>query len=279
MKKPFLSIITPSYNQGKFISDTLDSILEQSGIENLVEYIIQDGGSTDDTMNIIKKFAPKFRKKNIYLKYISEKDNGQSDAINKGWNSANGEVLCYINSDDYYEPNSLLKIIEFFEKNKSVMWAYGNWNYVDKNKKLFKSVIGGKFNKEKLLEYDYIGQPAVFIRKTALKKVGLLNQELNLTMDYDLWLRLANRYNAKYIKDVKVANLRCYTNTKSSKYAFKQFFSVYRLSRKYPSSLETKIKRFFYLFVGLTLALLKLDIANRIDKGIKLPFIDHKSYN
>jgi glycosyltransferase involved in cell wall biosynthesis len=108
-----LSIITPSYNQGQFIKDTFQSILNQD-VNFSIEYILVDAVSTDETSKIVEEFAPKFESKGIEFIYICEKDNGQSDAINKGWLRATGNLITYLNSDDFYESNVLQKIVDFF---------------------------------------------------------------------------------------------------------------------------------------------------------------------
>ena len=177
-----LSIVTPSYNQGKFIKDTFESILNQNA-NFPIEYILVDAVSTDETSKIVEEFAPKFKTKGIEFIFICEKDNGQSDAINKGWHKATGNIITYLNSDDYYEPNVLQKVMEYFVNNTNIKWAYGGWNFVNKDGLLYKSVRPAIFKKQKLLDYCNIGQPSCFFKKELLDEFGMLNEKLHLTMD------------------------------------------------------------------------------------------------
>ena len=180
MSLPKISIITPSYNQGQFIEQTIDSVLSQ-GYPN-VEYIIIDGGSTDNSVEIIKKYA-----KHISY-WISEKDNGQSDAINKGLKMASGDVINWLNSDDYYEPNALLTIGQYFEDDsihvlagKSKIWKNDSY-FISPGTDIYPTV-------EKTIGYARIDQPETFFRKSAIDKMGLLNTDLHYIMDREWWIR------------------------------------------------------------------------------------------
>lgn len=268
-----LSIITPSFDQGKYISKTIKSILDQNLGSNL-EYIILDAMSTDNTDEIVKKYTPIIKKSGISFKYIREKDNGQSDAINKGWKIASGEIVCWLNSDDYYEKNVLSSVINYFETHPKIKWAYGGWNFVGEEGKIFKTLTPRKFYRKKLLTYDNIGQPSCFVKKDALNEVGYLDEKLQLTMDYDLWLRLADKYPAGIISTT-IANLRCYTNTKSSNRGVEQLTSAYNLAIKYSRPLTLlRFNQMLYYYSSIILISLKLDIANRIKKNIRIPFFD-----
>lgn len=257
-----ISIITPSYNQGKFIAQTFESILSQ-GIVGM-EYIVMDGGSTDSTISVIKKYAPLFKQEGILFKYFSEKDNGQSDAINKGWSQALGNIITYINSDDYYEKDALKKILKFFKDNPETMWAYGGWNFVNKTGQMYKSVQPTKFVKQKLLNYCNIGQPSCFFRRKLLKEVGLLNEDLHLTMDYDLWLRFATKYPAGIIDSV-VSNMRYYSDAKSGTRTMDHLKEALALSKKYskPFSLQ-RVRQLYFFARGYIVILLKRDITHRV---------------
>jgi glycosyltransferase involved in cell wall biosynthesis len=267
-----ITIVTPSYNQGRFIEKTFISILQQN-LGSDLEYIVVDALSTDNTFKVINKYMPLFKKQGIIFKLIREKDDGQADAINKGWKIAKSEILGYLNSDDYYQKNVLKKVILAFN-NESTMWAYGGWNYVNINGDLYKKVLSPDYDRRKLLYYDYIGQPACFIRKGALEKIGYLDKNLHLTMDYDLWLRLSQKWSAIRIKII-IANLRCYTQTKSSSMGLDQFKSVLNLSKKYTSPISiSRVIQYLYYLIASILVIFKLDIANRIERKIKIPFLD-----
>lgn len=206
---PRISIVTPSYNQAQFLEETIRSVLLQ-GYPNL-EYIIMDGGSTDGSVDIIHKYEP-------WLSYwISEPDNGQSDAINKGWLRARGEILAWINSDDTYEPNALQKVAEFFMKNKDVDMVYGDCNIIDKTSQFKEKCPTMDFDLEALVcNKWFIPQQSTFIRRKVLEVVGILNVDLHLVMDWELWLRIAMKeFKICYLPHT-LANFRIWAAAKTS---------------------------------------------------------------
>ena len=180
-----ISVITPSFNQGKFIEQTIQSVLNQN-FPNF-EHIIVDGGSTDGTIEILKKYP--------HLKWISEKDKGQSDALNKGFRLATGEIIAWINSDDWYEPDTFFAIGKFFEENQYKNIVMGDCNLVDENGKIFDRVINYERGFEELKNYrvsrSIPTQPAIFFKKKLLEEFGMLDIHLKYVMDYDLWMRFA----------------------------------------------------------------------------------------
>ncbi|WP_016953302.1 glycosyltransferase family 2 protein [Anabaena sp. PCC 7108] len=186
---PRISIITPSYNQGHFIEQTIRSILLQ-GYTNL-EYIIIDGGSTDNTVEIIKQYEP-------WISYwVSEPDNGQTHAINKGITKATGEIIAYLNSDDYYLPGTLFKVAEHFRQFPNTDLLHGICRYVNEEGEK----IGEQFaNIQTLAEildlWDVwwkkrqFVQPEVFWTRRITEKVGCFKEDLNYVMDYEYWCRI-----------------------------------------------------------------------------------------
>lgn len=258
-----ISIVTPSYNQGKFIGQTLESILSQR-LKN-IEYIVMDGGSTDSTKSVINKYVPLFLKKKITFKFISEKDNGQSDAINKGWKIASGDIITYINSDDYYDKNVLQKVLRYFEVNPKIMWAYGGWNFVNQSGKLYKKIQPSVYKKQKLLDYCNIGQPSCFFRKELLEEIGLLNENLHLTMDYDLWLRFATKYPAG-IMDFAISNMRYHLEAKSGSRTMEHLKECFMLQKKYSKKYSwQRLRQILYFIRGYVVILLKKDLTRRIN--------------
>jgi glycosyltransferase involved in cell wall biosynthesis len=177
----FFTIVTPSYNQGHFLENTIDSVLSQS--YNKYEYIVIDGGSSDNSIEIIKKYQK-------YLKYwVSEKDKGQTDAINKGLRMATGNLVSWINSDDYYDRDAL-KIVASVDEHQSKDVYYGDYTLVNSLGKPFMIKKEIPFNREILLYgVNFIGQPASFFKRSLLSKYGFLNEQLNYMMDYEFWLR------------------------------------------------------------------------------------------
>ena len=199
------SIITPSFNQGQYIEQTINSVLSQN-YPNL-EYIIIDGGSTDNTVEIIKKYEK-------HLKYwVSEPDKGQSHAINKGFKMATGDIIAWLNSDDMYMQNTLSYVAEEFIDNPDVDIIYGDVINFSETKKDY--YVVKKFDPLDFLSRISIHQPGVFWRRKLLNEVGLLDQSLHFAMDYDLWMRLFFNYKSMKINK-PFAKFRMHGNSKTS---------------------------------------------------------------
>ena len=202
-----ISIVTPSYNQAQYIEKTIQSVLSQDYPH--IEYLIVDGGSTDGTANLIQKYEDKL------AYWISEKDSGQTDAINKGFARARGDVLAWINSDDTYEPGAVTAAVKYLQEHPEVGMVYGDCNYINE----FSQVIG----KFKAAQTNYrllrrgltrIPQQTMFFRADLWKQVGPLDPSFYFAMDYDLWTRIAERKEIKYIPQTW-ANFRLHTSGKS----------------------------------------------------------------
>jgi glycosyltransferase involved in cell wall biosynthesis len=225
-----ISIVTPTYNQAGFIERTILSVLSQNYSD--LEYIIIDGGSTDGTIEILKKYSDK-------LIWHSEKDRGQSDAINKGLRMTTGEIVAYLNSDDTYQPEALKKVATFFQNNPKKKWVYGKCKIINKldaeiRKPItwYKNLLLKKYSYPKLLSENFISQPAVFWKKTLNSELGLFNEKEHFCMDYEFWLRLGKKYPAGII-DSYLANFRYHQSSKSGSINKKQFQDELRLAKKY----------------------------------------------
>lgn len=204
---PKISIITPSYNQGQFIEATIRSILLQ-GYPNL-EYFVIDGGSKDNTVDILTKYDK------FITKWVSEPDNGQTHAINKGIKYATGEIVAYLNSDDLYLPDSLKTAALYLTSHPDVTMVYGNILHIDKSGDIIERVENDDFDYDRLLSWIlYIPQPATFIRGTVIKEIGLFDENLNLGMDHDYWVRIGLNHTIKHIHEY-LACARMYPEIKS----------------------------------------------------------------
>ena len=190
---PKISIVTPSYNQGQYLEQTILSVIGQN-YPNL-EYIIIDGGSTDNSVEIIKRYADKISY------WISEKDKGQSDALNKGLQKCTGEIFNWINSDDYFEPGSLFKVAEHFSLNQDTDILCGWCGYFESEtgtqtfihrSELFEST-------EHTLLQQRINQPASFYKLSVIETLGGINTDLHYVMDLELWFRYLARFGQKNI--------------------------------------------------------------------------------
>lgn len=180
-KFPKISVITPSYNQGQFIEETILSVLNQDYPN--IEYIIIDGGSTDQTVEVIKKYADKISY------WVSEKDKGQADAINKGFRRATGDILCWLNSDDYYMPGTLSYVAKKLN-HSNLEILFGEVDHIyEPIMNIKHSNVKSKFVNYQLELYDYIIQPGSFWTKSVWEAVGNVNLDLHFVFDWDLFLR------------------------------------------------------------------------------------------
>ena len=207
-----ISIVTPSLNQANFIEDAILSVKNQGYPD--FEHIVVDGGSTDGTTKILKKYP--------HLKWISEKDGGQSNAINKGFRMATGEVIAWLNSDDCYEKNIFGAIAEYFEKNAGCFFLYGDITYVDENGKILDRISGDQMTYANIVKNpDLVRQPSCFWRKEVLQTIGFINENLHLVLDYDYFLRIGKRHSFCYLNR-NVSYFRSYDGNKTSRLKRKQ---------------------------------------------------------
>lgn len=235
---PKISIITPSYNQGDFIEQTILSVLDQ-GYPNL-EYIVIDGGSTDATLKILNKYENR-------LSFISEQDNGQGHAINKGLQRATGDVVAFLNSDDYYEPGALFHVGNYFMANPEVAWLSGKCRSVNANGEEIRTWITAYKNfwlrtqsYTILLILNYISQPATFWRRNIIEKIGYLDENLDYTMDYEYWLRTGKQYPLHYLPE-NLVNFRIHSISKSGNTYSKQFDEELLYVEEFSSGLVLKM--------------------------------------
>jgi glycosyltransferase involved in cell wall biosynthesis len=205
---PRVTIVTPSYNQAEFLEATIVSVLSQD-YPNL-EYMVVDGGSTDGSVSIIEKYADRL------ACWISERDSGQSSAINKGWQRATGEIVAYLNSDDTYLPGAIRTAVEFMTAHPDVGIAYGDCLAIDERGNTIEKYQASPFDLDETIRRcrTPIPQPGAFIRANVLHTIGLLDESLHMAMDFDLWLRTALRYRLEYLP-VTLATYRLHPASKS----------------------------------------------------------------
>jgi len=205
---PKISIIMPSYNQGQFIEESIQSVINQN-YPNL-EFIIIDGDSNDNTVEIIKKYQ------NDITFWVSEKDNGQTHAINKGFKIATGDIITWLCSDDTYLSETLLTVGKHFRKNNSADFVYGNARAVNINGETIKEIRCLKFNILSFLaRVNTIPQPASFYRKKILDTVGYLDESLYLGMDYDFFAKISlHGFKIQFLNKT-LATYRYHANSKT----------------------------------------------------------------
>lgn len=200
-----ITVVTPSYNQGSYIRRTIESVLSQ-GIEDL-EYIVMDGGSSDETVSILKEYSDR-------LIWKSEKDNGQTDAVNKGIRAAHGDVIGWLNSDDIYYPGAIHKVLDVFQNHPEINVVYGNANHIREDNSFIEEYYTEDFNYERLKDVCFICQPSLFFRKKLVDIYGYLDDKLQYCMDYDYWLRLGKGEKFYRLNEL-IAGSRLYEDNKT----------------------------------------------------------------
>ncbi|CBE67989.1 Glycosyl transferase, family 2 (modular protein) [Candidatus Methylomirabilis oxygeniifera] len=222
---PLVSIITPSYNQGRFIEETILSVLTQDYPN--IEYIVMDGGSTDNTLDILKKYEGR-------LTWISEADRGQSHAINKGFQMAKGEVLAWLNSDDTYLPGAISKVVQHLHTHPEAMMVYGEGYLIDEQSRITRRFpYTEAFNLWKLIYlWDNILQQAAFFRRQVFDRIDLLDENLHYGMDWDLWIRIGKKFRVDYIPEY-LGNLREYSEAKTFSGGTTRFNELVSLMRRH----------------------------------------------
>ncbi len=227
---PRISVITPSFNQKHYLEETILSVINQN-YPNL-EYIIIDGGSTDDSIDIIKKYE-----KNIAY-WESKKDNGQSEAINKGLKKATGEIVAWLNSDDLYLPETLQIVSTIFQANPEVDLIYGDViNFHEENKREQYHI--NQFDTYDFLSRVSIHQPAVFWRKKIHDKTGYLDESLHYLMDYDLWMRIFFNYNTMKANK-PFARFRIHNESKTSSNPTGLYMEYRKILSRFFNSLDNE---------------------------------------
>jgi glycosyltransferase involved in cell wall biosynthesis len=201
-----VSIITPSFNQASYLEQTLRSVLDQDYPH--IEYIVIDGASTDGSVEVIRKYAESRgvvstpndlenshnrgeRTLPLLAYWISEKDSGQAEAINKGLARATGEIVAWLNSDDYYLPGAISAAVKAFEGNPDAVMVYGDLLAVDENGQTINTLKYKQLSLEDLLCFQIIGQPSVFFRREVYEKIGGLDTTFHFLLDHHFWIRIA----------------------------------------------------------------------------------------
>lgn len=211
---PAISVIIPSYNQGQFLEETLRSVLLQ-GYPN-VEVLVLDGGSTDNTLEVIQKYES-------WMTYwVSEKDRGQSDAVNKGLQKAQGDIIAWINSDDTYPPSTFPKVASAIAGQPTPSVVFGDCNFVDESSQFLSSSPGRFYSHDALVHYwapplrgaHGLSQPSVFFLREMVEKIGFLDESLHYAMDFDFWVRMSQHYPFQKIEGA-LANCRLHPSAKS----------------------------------------------------------------
>ncbi len=206
--QPLVSIVTPSFNQAEYLEKTILSVLGQTYPS--IEYILIDGGSTDGSQEIINKYSQRF------AYHVSEKDKGQTDAINKGFAAAQGSILAWLNSDDVYHPHAVAEAVAFFTDHPDVGLVYGDLDFIDENNQIIGRFPAAQTDLKRLRRgYVHIPQPAAFFRADLWRQVAPLDDSFFFAMDYDLWVRLAQLTKFQYLPGRTWASFRLHSAAKT----------------------------------------------------------------
>jgi len=216
-----ISVITPSLNQGQFIEDNIRSILDQN-YKNY-EHIIIDGGSIDSTLKVLKKYP--------HLNWTSEKDNGQSHALNKGFKKAKGDIIFWLNSDDMLNKNAFKIITNYFKYHPDRYIVTGNFIQVDKNGNHLNHKKSKLISSEKLLNRGAcVQQISTIFRREVFDTTGYINEEFNYAMDHEYFVRVLKKYKHYIIND-NLAYFRKYAETKTSSSELNFTKEIFKLKR------------------------------------------------
>jgi glycosyltransferase involved in cell wall biosynthesis len=225
MSQPKVSIVTPSFQQAAFLEQTICSVLEQDYLN--LEYMVIDGGSTDGSAEIIRRYADRM------AYWVSERDSGQAEAINKGLLRATGEIVAWVNSDDYYLPGAIQRAVEVLQGQPELGFVYGDVLAVDGEGRPVNRMRYGDWGLDGLMCFRMIGQPSVFMRRSALEQAGLLRDEMGYLLDHDLWLRIAARFPVKYVPELWSA-ARYHAAAKNVAQTERFCQEAYRLAERMP---------------------------------------------
>lgn len=224
MVEPLVTIAVPSFNQGGFLDDALASIFQQ---DVPVEVFVLDGGSSDNSLDVIRKWEHRLSG------WRSHADDGQAAAINEGITLGHAPYVCWLNSDDWFLPGGLAKLLGELEKYSDVPVVYGrSWNVVEKSGRRY-PVWVEPFNERRLALRCIISQPATLIRRSAWEAVGGVDAKLHMAMDYDLWWRLFKQVGPPHFVDDFVAVNREHEGTKTKTQRHRHYREAMQVVRKY----------------------------------------------
>jgi glycosyltransferase involved in cell wall biosynthesis len=201
------SVITPSYQQGRFLERTIESVLAQKTREVELDYVVCDGGSRDETVDILRRYDNR-------LRWVSESDGGQADAVNKGLAMTTGDIIAWINSDDVYYPGAFAAVRATFLAQPQIQALYGQADHLDQADQVLEPYPTEPWNYARLKEQCYLCQPAVFFRRSLVRQWGGLDATLHYCMDYELWLRYGRHVSFLYLPQ-KLAGSRLHAESKT----------------------------------------------------------------
>ena len=285
-----ISIVTPSYNHAEFIEETLSSVISQAG-GFFIDYIVVDGGSSDGTVDILKKYEGSIRKdaiktemrglaffrggtgkhpiksKGLSFRYLSEKDRGQADAINKGMRMAVGDILAFLNSDDTYYPGTLQKIASSRWRNADFLYGEGMWTSKEGAELItYPTFKPSRYN---FVYQCTLCQPAVFMKRSTFETLGEFSQDFNVVFDFEYWMRAVFRgMKFRHTRSL-LATSRFYTENKTIAQKETQINEVPILKKKYYSRPFSPYERWLVKRARNTVHKQTVEKVNRLHELIK----------
>jgi glycosyltransferase involved in cell wall biosynthesis len=233
---PLVSVVTPSLNQGAYIEAAIVSVLEQDYPS--LEHIVVDGGSTDETLEILRRYP--------HLQWISEPDGGQADAINKGFRRARGEIFGWLNADDLYLPGAVSVAVAALRETKCAL-VHGGWRQIDERGETIVDVPAVEFDYQRQLEAaNRVAQPGAFFTREAFEAVGGLDESYRYAMDYELWLKLGKRFEVRHVDQVLGA-FRFHGSSKTVAEPAGFAPETWRASRTHGARLRSRMYLDYYL--------------------------------
>jgi glycosyltransferase involved in cell wall biosynthesis len=249
-REPLVSVLTPSFNQRRWLVETLGSVARQSYPH--LEHVVADGGSTDGSVDVLRAVLPAGS-------WISEPDGGQSEALNKAFDRSRGEIIGWLNSDDAYLFDDVVEsVVDYFRANPDVDVVYGHGALVNEDGRLLHVMWTPRYRKRVLWRENFIAQPAVFIRRRVLED-GFLDESFHYTMDHELWLRLATKHSFGRIDKVLAidrhqAQRKVYQWPKQADEEVLRLVEMYGIPLSRTWAVETRLRRIGYRFRGVPTA-------------------------
>jgi glycosyltransferase involved in cell wall biosynthesis len=262
-----VTVVTPSFNQGEFIERTIESVLAQTGPFEL-EHLVVDGGSTDGTLDVLRRYEGRVR-------FVSERDRGQSDALNKGFRMARGDVLAWLNSDDTYEPGAIAAAVEAL---REARWCFGQCRIIDERDReirrsvtWYKNRLSRRYSYPELLGRCFVPQPAVFFRRDLLEEVGAVDERCRYSMDYDLWLRFGRLAEPRFVPRY-LASFRWHAASKNgSSYRAAAWETLRTAARHARAGERGALARHLLHVLTLIPAYAALDVSENLRRDRPLP--------
>ena len=224
-----VSVVIPSYNQAAYLAATLESVVSQDHAD--IEVLVFDGGSTDGSVEILQRWTD--RPGGAPIRWVSQKDRGQADAINQGLRASTGDVLAYLNSDDVYYPGAISAVVEYFRSPPGCLALYGRAHHLHADGSIMEEYPTQAWDYDRLLETCFLCQPAVFWRRAVMERFGVFDDALHYGLDYEYWLRVGREMPFHYLHDHFLAGSRLHEDTKTLSQRVPFHLELARIVKRY----------------------------------------------